>query len=515
MRQSNLLLLNTAAVYLRAVLTVPMGLLVVRFAYRELGEVDFGLWTTLGATTAVMSVVTGSLIISAQRHLAYEIGAGDPARVRSVFQTLLATFFVCTVGLLLAGGLLAPAVLDWLTIPKERADAAWWVLHLSLATLAVNAALTPYRALLNAHQAITALSTAELLLSFLTLASAWSLQYTESDKLVIYVALQLLATLFCGLYVVVIAFRSYPVSHSLPYLQSRKEMADIGRFAAWSFLSNMSNVLRVQGAVVAVNVLFGPVANSAIALGGQAQSYLIQAGYSFNRAIGPALTTQAGRRNKELVSQLMNFGCKLPTLAVSLLYVPLVLETETVLRLWQEREVPTDTATHTRWLATMALLGTMTWGHHLVLEAENRIGPVARVTLGTVVAALGVSWVGCAYLNWPAWSFSVLVCLATGVSSLLVRPWFVAVTTGQSSWEVIRSSAFPCFVALSPGLLTSLVVVALWEEGPWRLLAVTVLNGAVTLALAWRLAFNDTERRLLFDLAHAVLHRIQRRKARR
>ena len=101
MRQSNLLVFNTIAVYARMALTIPMGLLLVRFAYGELGEIDFGLWTVLGASTAIMATVTESLTRSGQRHLAFAIGQGDNDQVVSIFQTVQSVFWLVAMYMLL------------------------------------------------------------------------------------------------------------------------------------------------------------------------------------------------------------------------------------------------------------------------------------------------------------------------------------------------------------------------------------------------------------------------------
>lgn len=500
MRQSNLLAINTVAVYARMVLTIPMGILLVRFAYGELGEIDFGLWTAIGASTAIMAVVTTSLTKSGQRHLAFAIGTGEPDGVERMFRAVLAVFWLIGIGIFVVGALCAPAILAGLSVPEDRMTAAWWVIHFSLAMVAFLTCTTPYRAILSAHQSIAVVATSEFLRTLLSLINAWCLRYMVGDKLIIYAGIEAVIVLVTGLYLVGVSLHRLPSSRCLPTRISWSELTDVGGFAFWSFFGNMAATLRSQGAILLVNVVFGPAANAAVALAVRAHGYLYRAATSLNVSLSPALTTHAGRQNEGAVARLMNLGCKLPFLAGSLIFTPFVLETDYLLDLWQDRPVPPDTAVHTRWLCGMALVGVGTWGHNMVLEARNRIGLLTSVLLASIVVTVVVCYVGCQYAGWPAWTVSMLMCLSSSLLSVFVRPWIAARELELPLWRLLGTSIVPSVLAFMPAFSLAAVAHFSMPEGPLRLLVVTLLFAMAIVPSNWFLGFDSSERDAFADI---------------
>lgn len=511
MRQSTLLAVNTLAVYVRMALTVPMGILLVRFAYGGLGEVDFGLWSAIGASTALIAVVTTSLTNSGQRHLAFAIGTGDTQQIGQVFRTVLAVFWTMGIAVLVAGLLLTPLVLAGLSIPDDRMFAAKIVYLLLLANLAVQAASTPYRAILSSHQMITVVATAEFVQSVLSFANAWGLRFYTSDKLITYACVEMVAVALTAIYLVANTLYRLPAARCYPSGVRRGDVVEVGVFAFWSFLGNMASTLRSQGAVVLVNSLFGPIATSAIALAVRAHAFLYRAAQSLNVSIAPALATHAGRNNTAAVLQLMSLGCKLPFIAAAVLFTPFVLETDYLLELWQSRPVPAETAIHTRWLCAMAVVGVMTWGHQLALEAENKLGRLTAWLLATIVAFLFLALLGCRYLAWPAWSVSMIMCLSTIVVSWWVRPWIVAQVLQVPLKQLWMTSLVPSMVAFLPAFAIAYAFHMALPAGAWRLAVVFATFIVALVPLAWYLSFNSTERVAFADIFRRGYTKLVRR----
>jgi O-antigen/teichoic acid export membrane protein len=511
MRQSTLLAVNTLAVYLRMALTVPMGILLVRYAYGGLGEVDFGLWSAIGASTALIAVVTASLTNSGQRHLAFAIGTGDQEQLRQVFRSVLAVFWLTGLVVLAVGLLVTPLVLAGLTIPDDRLAAAWVVFWMLLVNLAVQAATTPYRAYLSSHQMMPLVATVEFVQSALSLTNAWCLRYYTGDKLIIYATVEAIMILLTAAYLIAATLRRVPGARCLPRKVRRGDLVEVGAFAFWSFLGNMASTLRSQGAVILVNVVFGPVANAAIALAVRAHGFLYRAAQSLNISLAPAIATHAGQQNTGAVLRLMNLGCKLPFVAASVLFAPFVLETDYLLQLWQARPVPDETSLHTQWLCGMALAGVMTWGHHLVLEAQNRLGRLTIWLLVSIAASLLLAFVGCKYLAWPAWSVSMIMCLSTMFVSWWLRPWIVAQVLDVRLRQVLMTSVVPMIAAIVPAMALAVATHLALPEGAMRLAAVTLVFMVVMAPLVWFVTFDGSERVAFADIFRRGYSKLVRR----
>lgn len=511
MRQSTLLAVNTLAVYLRMALTVPMGILLVRYAYGGLGEIDFGLWSAIGASTALIAVVTSSLTTSGQRHLAFAIGLEDQVQLRQVFRSVLAVFWLTGVAVVAMGLLLAPLVLAGLTIPEDRLGAARVVFWMLLVNLAVQAGATPYRAYLSSHQMMPLIATADFVQSALSLANAWCLRYYTGDKLITYAAVEAVTIVLTASYLVAATLRRLPGARCLPRYVRRRELAEVGTFALWSFLGNMGATLRSQGSVILVNVVFGPVANAAIALAVRAHGFIYRAAQSLNVSLSPAIATHAGKQNTGAVLRLMNLGCKLPFVAASILFAPFVLETDYLLQLWQNRPVPDETALHTQWLSGMALAGVMTWGHHLVLEAHNKLGRLTVWLLASIVLSLLVAYVGCHHFGWPAWTVSMIMCLSTLALSWWLRPWIVAQVLDIRLRQVLMTSVVPMIAAIVPAMAVAVATHLALPEGATRLVAVTLVFAGVMAPLVWFVTFDTSERIAFADIFRRGYSKLVRR----
>ena len=170
MKQSTRLITNTGATFVRMMLTIGLGLVGTRILLDHLGEVDFGLIGALGATGSLLAATKAALTTSAQRHFAYETGRQDWAALQCVFFTTWTLFTLLGLALAVILASLAPVVLSVLIIPEERAEAAWWVYHLSLLTIVITVWFTPFRAMLTAHQMIVVTSIADGIFGLLRLS---------------------------------------------------------------------------------------------------------------------------------------------------------------------------------------------------------------------------------------------------------------------------------------------------------------------------------------------------------
>ena len=152
MRQSTRLIVNTAATYLRMLLTVGMGLLIVRILVNRLGEVGYGLLVTLGAAGGLLGVLQAAMSTSVMRHMAAAVGRKDEPGAQKVYTN--GTLLFGLIGAVIVGiGLaLTPAVLAAVTVPEGREDAARWVWWLNLATIGLTIMTTPALNLLTAKQ---------------------------------------------------------------------------------------------------------------------------------------------------------------------------------------------------------------------------------------------------------------------------------------------------------------------------------------------------------------------------
>jgi O-antigen/teichoic acid export membrane protein len=195
MRQSVRILFNAGVMFGRMALTFGVGLYATRVLVNLLGHADYGLLATLGATGILLVFLGRGLNDSAQRNLAHEIGRGDPTQLEAVFVSTLVLFLAMSAAVLLFGVLIEPLVIRAIQIPPGREEAASRVFLLTLLNLIVLTATTPFRAVVNARQAMGQVAAFDLLRSTLSLVSVLLLFVVEGDALVLYAMFLLIGAL--------------------------------------------------------------------------------------------------------------------------------------------------------------------------------------------------------------------------------------------------------------------------------------------------------------------------------
>ena len=508
MRQSNLLILNTLITYVRMALTVGLGLLATRLLLRALGFVDFGIVAALGATGALLAIVSDSLTSSAQRNMAFEIGRRDNERLGIVFNTSLAVF--CMAGILIAllGVALANVVLSTLQIPESRADAAWWAYHLTLANLAVTMLAVPFSAIIDAHQAMVVSASRDFLLSLFQLAAVAALLWAPGDRLINYAMLLLVSRLLIYLLFVAVAIRLFPASRPRIGLIRRGEVRGIMSFAGWASLGSLGWQLRMQGSVVLLNVCFGPVVNAAYAIATQVGGYQGSLGGAVSVAARSATVvvhaSGAGEALKSLVLATGKYTC----LSMLFLLIPVQIEVAALLKAWLGN-YPEMTETFVRlamvWVALLALGA----GYHLAALA---LGKLARYTLmmsSFDMAVLLLGAVGFFLLDWPPVSLLVGAVVLTAVQ-VTMQARFVGSQIGLSLGAWFSRLVRPVALVLAAGLAPALLIHWLLPAGLIRV-ALVFMAAAISLTPAiWLVALERPEYERLGGILSDVVRRVKR-----
>lgn len=266
MRQSTRLIINSMATFARMAMTFGAGLVATRLLIQYLGSKDYGVLMVLGASGGFLTLLTVAFTLSAQRHLAYALGLGDLEKHRVVFNTVLAIFLSVGCVLLVVGWLIGPWVLHGLDIPDARMNAAYWVYHVTLISLALGTWTTPYIAAATAHQEMVYVALIDGLFAAGRFAAAIALGFLGGDLLVWFVVLVFAATLVTRFLLVAMCLAKFPETRPHPTRLRWSEVREIGAYAGWSLVGQIGWKLRSQGGVILINLFFGPVVNAAYAI---------------------------------------------------------------------------------------------------------------------------------------------------------------------------------------------------------------------------------------------------------
>lgn len=511
MRQSSLLIFNTALLFSRMALTFGIGIYCTRLLVQLLGHADFGLLSALGASGTLLLITSRSLESSSQRHLAHAIGSGNREQLGRVFANTLAVFAGLATCLLMVAAAAGPALLGAINIPPERQHAATLVYTFTMLGLAVTTVGIPFRSVFAAHQEMAAVASFETWRSILNLACALAMLATDGDRLVVYAGAKFVSTLLQSGANTLSCMWRHPESR-LPWRGiERKALVDIARFAGWATLLRFARPLHTQASAVLLGIASTPAAMAAYGVAMKMTEYQTTLAQLIPRVVQPAMTAMEARGERARTQLLAILTGKYSTLLLLYLIVPVCLEMDELLRLWLS-SVPDDAAFYGSLTLIALTVQVPSSGFERAAFAHGDVGRFALFNSGLWASCFALSAFLMMGLELGPRSLPLTV-LAVSVVQLPMRLANGGPLIGVGFGRWFRESLGPLLATLAIGLAGAVAVRAALPEGPLRLVAVALGYAVCATPATWLIAVGSEERAMLVRAAGAALPKLRKRLA--
>lgn len=409
---------NTTLLYIRQLFTLGLSLYTSRLTLQVLGADDFGIYAAVGGFTALLSILTSSMAGSGQRFLTFELGKGNVAELRRIFNTFLQLMLTLSFVLIfLAESVGVWFVNTYLTIPPERMHVALWVFQLSIFTCVINILNAPYNSVIVAHEDMGKFALFSIVDAILKLVFVALLFVVSWDKLLFYatslMCIQLLDRIIMGLY----CHQKYDETH-LTFSLEKNLMFRMASFAGWTLLSNLSIMGFVQGVNVLLNICFGPVVNAAFTVANQAYSGIRSFCSSFQLAANPQIVKSYSEGKIPQLNELLLFVCKMSFFLIFVLSLPFLINADYIMRLWLV-EVPPHAVGFFCILLVYAYVDVFAYPLDTAAQAT---GKLKTYTLRTSLLLFSVLPLGYLLFKLGLEPESIyVVAIVVGVSGLVVR----------------------------------------------------------------------------------------------
>ncbi len=325
-----------------------------RVILQALGVDDYGIYNVVGGFVTMFSIISGALSSSIMRFITFELGRGDHEKLKRIFSTgINIQVFLAILIVLLIESLGGWFLNNKMNIPPERMMAANWVLQFSALTFAVSLLNVPYNAVIIAHEKMSVFAYISILEVSLKLGSVFFLFISNWDKLILFAFLQALVVLIIRLIYGFYCTRNFEESKYVK-VHDKKLLKEMFGFAGWNFFTNTAYMFNTQGVNIAINMFFGVSVNAARGIATQVQGALMQFVDNFTTAINPQITKLYAAGNKTEMEKLVIRGTKFSFLLALIICLPILIETEYILKLWLT-EVPPHTVAFIR----LAIIGTL------------------------------------------------------------------------------------------------------------------------------------------------------------
>lgn len=327
---------NTLMLYMRMLFGMLVSLYTSRVLLNALGVEDYGIYGAVGGFVAMFSLISSALTSSVSRFLTFELGTGNKERLSRVFSTsILIQISLAVIILLLSETLGLWFLHNKMTIPAVRMGAADLVFQVSIVSFIFGLLSTPFTAAIVSHERLGVFAFIGLfeILARLCIVLFIAYCYAVNDRLKVYAVLvMVLSVIMQGIYIWYCK-RSFEECE-IKLIFDKKIFREMGSFASWVFIGCTAAQLKNQGVNLLYNVFVGPVLNAARGIASSVNVAVTSFASNFMAALNPQITKLYATGDLKYAHSLVERGSRFSFYIILFFAVPILLETEFVLKIW-------------------------------------------------------------------------------------------------------------------------------------------------------------------------------------
>lgn len=503
MKAPTRIIVNTLAQYIRTLLNVILSLWSSRLILSALGESDFGIYSLVAGIVSMLSFMVNALTQSTQRYISYYQGKNSIEKLKYIFNNSLILHLIIGLILIIIFEVVSIFLFDgFLNIPTERLTAARAIYQTVVLMLFVSVLSAPFKALLISHENIVYISIIEVLDGVLKLVLAIFLVQINYDKLIVYGVLMLLIRLFNIFAFAIYDFVKYRECRiSSLKLFDFKFIKDISSFTGWVVYHSLCIVGRTQGLALLINKIYGTVLNASYGIGIQVSGAVKFISSSLGNAINPQLVKSEGADIREHVWKLARMQCKYSFLLLSLVSIPIIMEMDTILKIWL-KEVPNRADFFASMILLAALVDQLTIG---LDSAKQAIGNIKYYTLIISTPKLLVIPITFLCIHFGAPFYSISICyIGTETISAFMRLPLLRYTDHLDIHKYTKEVLYKCSIPVIIAIASCYFVVN-FINIPMRFI-LTLAVSCITISLStYYFSMNEAEKSKVRNILKSIL----------
>jgi len=371
---------------------MAVSLYTSRIVLNTLGVTDYGIYNVVGGFITMFGFLNSSMSSATQRFLSFELGRKDFVQLGRVFSMSLNIHFLIAFIILVLGETVGLWFINsQLTIPADRMAAANWVYQFSVLAFLVNVVSVPYNATIIAHERMNIYAWVSIIEVSLKLLIVFMLQWFGFDKLKFYAILVFLVSLFIRMIYGVYCKKNFSESRH-QYFWDKALFNTLFNYAGWNLWGNAAAVLYSQGINILLNVFFGPAVNAARGIAYSVKAAVNGFTHNFQVAMNPQIVKSYALNDLKYMHQLIFQGAKYSFFLLFILSLPILLETEIILRLWL-KIVPEYTVIFTQLVIINILIDSISGPLMTAAQASGKIRMYQGVVGGLLILILPISYI--------------------------------------------------------------------------------------------------------------------------
>ncbi len=488
---------NTLMLYFRMLIILGVRLYTSRIVLNTLGVEDYGIYNVVGGIIVMLSFLNSAMSSGTTRFLSYELGRSDFKKLARVFSMSLNIHALIAIVIFI----LAETIGLWflnthLNIPSERMNAANWAYQFSILTFVIAVLSIPYHALIIAHERMNVYAYVSIVEVGLQLLIVFMLQWFGYDKLKLYAVLvfsvSLLIRIIYGLY----SNRKFNESN-YRFIWDKSLFRTLLSFAGWNLWGNAAGVLSGQGVNILLNIFFGPAVNAARGIAWQVKAAVHQFVGNFQTAMKPQIIKSYAANDFKYMHQLIFQGAKYSFFLLFFLSLPILLETEMILKLWL-KIVPEYTVIFTQLVIINVLIDCFSGPLMIAAHASGRIKVYQMIVGGLLILILPFSWMFLKF-GFPP-QVTLYVSIIFSLLALAARLWIlrglVKLKIKNFLIKVVLKTAVVGLVAL----ILPLILYTLIDASLQRFISIVIVSVISTGGTIYLIGLEQSEKLFLISV---------------
>lgn len=498
------IIVNTAAQYTRTVLNVCLSLYSTRLILSALGQSDYGIYSVVAGVVSMISFATNALVVTTQRFLSFNHGAGDKEKVYQIFgNSVLLHLLIAGVLLLVLGSLTYPIIHNVLHIDSDRLTAATYVYGATVLMLCLTFITAPFRALFIARENIVYISIVDVADGILRVLIAVFLAYVAHyDRLITYAFLLIGISVFNLIAFVGFSLLRFEECH-LPRLRewNKEYIRNLSGFAGWTIYSTGCIIARTQGIAVLLNRIFGSVMNAAYGIALHVSGAIHFLAQALTSAMNPQIVKAEGAGDRQRMLSLAASSSKYAYLLLSLVSIPLIAEMPAILQVWLG-DVPEHAVMFCRFVLAASCIDQLTIG---LGTANQAIGKIRNYSLSinTIkVMTLPGAWI-VLRMGYPV--DGVMWCyIGFEFCCMLARLPFLKKTAGLQIMHYIKVVFIPIILPTLASLAACYAMTT-YAHFPYRFIATLLIAAVADCIVIGLFSLSRSEKNILIDIVNKKL----------
>lgn len=489
---------NAIVLFVRMLLLTIISLYTVRIVVGGLGEIDYGIYSTIIGVITTSAFINTALAQSTQRFYSFHIGKQEYDMLSEVFSASMDIILILALLILITFEVLGVwLITNHLTIPSERLAASLTLFHFALFSFIFALLQIPFTAAIFSHEDMGIFALISTIDSLAKLVVACLMIRSRADHLVIYGILLFVVSVFVfSIYALVCRHRYKECRYRR--IRNRQAYKDLMSFSSWTFLGSISNAGMIQGNMIILNIFFGPLANAAYGIAIQINNAFTSLYNCIILAFRPAIVKTYARNNAQHLCRLFYISNKCLAYTIMAIAIPLIIEMRWVLKVWLGN-VSEATVLFSRlmivYLFCMAMNGPIT----TVIQATGRIKQYHLSVEGIILMCVPISWFLSSqhYPQWNVLCTMICVCIiAHGIRLVCLRRSIAILS-------IRRYLLHLCIPTVLVGMLASFLCWQLhhaFSQDPWGIILKLTIGPLTVLVLALTIGTDQEERKEIIDV---------------